>query len=206
MKHRPIFKIALAVVALFLVPSISLAQAQGSAPQQEAGQSPMADVARIFGHDPGPGTAYACFKRSYAKAHLEAHQQQNVTQMLLFVAKPAGDEMQFNLSMQVWFRKIGKPFEVAGGCSRGSEGDKALSCGIECDGGYLAVRIKNTQSILVDIPQSVRLWDPEADESDALPDKARFGADDKLFRLDRTDVKNCLPLIHDDEIRAEISR
>jgi hypothetical protein len=68
------------------------------------------------------------------------------------------------------------------------------------------VRVKNAQSILVDIPESVRMFDPAAsDETADLPQGARFGADDKLFRLDRTALTDCLPVIFDDEIRAKVS-
>ena len=88
-------------------------------------------------------------------------------------------------------------------------GGKALSCGVECDGGSLSVRVKNNQSLLVDIPDSVRMFDPtdngdaEGDEAD-LPKGARFGSDDKIFRLDRTSLKDCLPVMFDEEQKAKV--
>lgn len=165
------------------------------------------DVIRIFGRDPGAGAAHACFVRHYTKAHLESHLDQNVTDMLLYVGKQEEPAPYYSLVMQVNFRQLKKPFQVSGGCETNSEGKGALDCGVECDGGYLGVRVKSDTSLLVDIPESVRLFDPETtdDDPDAeLPKGARFGADDKLFRLDRTDLKDCIAVIYDDELKAKV--
>jgi hypothetical protein len=170
--------------------------AQGHA----AGKS---DVIRIFGRDPGSSAAHACFIRKYTKAHLASHPDQNVTTMLVYVSKQEGPDAYYGVNLQVNFRHMNKPFQVAGSCSQNDRG--ALSCGIDCDGGSLAVRVKNEQSILVDIPESVRLFDPAAsDEFADLPKGARFGSDDKLFRLDRTDLGDCLPVIFDQETKAKV--
>ena len=65
--------------------------------------------------------------------------------------------------------------------------------------------MKNQSAILVEIPDSVRLFDPSAsDEFADLPKGARFGADDRLFRLDRADLRDCLPVIYDEEIKAKV--
>lgn len=165
------------------------------------------DVVRIFGRDPGMGAAHSCFIRHYTKAHLASHPQQNVTDMLLYVNKQEGADAYYSLNMQVNFRQLNKPFQVAGSCSQGSDGKHALSCGIDCDGGAIAVRVKNETSVLVDIPDSVRVYDPSGsdDASDAgLPKGARFGEDDKLFRLDRTDLRDCLPVIFDEDVKARV--
>jgi hypothetical protein len=162
------------------------------------------DVVRIFGRDPGEGAAHACFVRRYTKAHLKSHPDQNVTTMLAYVGKQEGNERYYSVSLQVNFRQLNKPFQISGSCSEDAETGR-LSCGIECDGGSLSVRVKNDQSILVDIPYSVRIFDPESmDETDGLPKAARFGADDKLFRLDRTALSDCVPVIYDDEVKAKV--
>jgi hypothetical protein len=165
-----------------------------------------ADVVKIFGRDPGAGPAHACFVRRYAKAHLASHPRQNVSDMLLYVNKQDGEEPYYSLDMQVNFRQLSKPFQVAGSCSQGSDGRHALSCGIDCDGGALAVRVKNETSLLVDIPDSVRIYDPSAadDAPDDLPRGARFGEDDKLFRLDRAALRDCAPVIFDEDVKARI--
>ena len=99
------------------------------------------------------------------------------------------------------------PDQMAGSCSVDTEGKTTLGCGIDCDGGHLGVRVKNETSLLVEIPESVRLFDPSEndDAPDAeLPKGARFGADDKLFRLDRTALKDCTAVIYDDEVKAKV--
>lgn len=162
------------------------------------------DLVKLFGRDPGAGPAHACFSRRYTKAHLASHPDQNVTTMLAYVSKQEGTDPYYGINLQVNFRQIKKPFQVSGSCS-GNSDTGALGCGIECDGGSLSVRVKNDQSILVDIPDSVRLFDPSAsDEFADLPKGARFGADDKLFRLDRTELSDCLPVIYDEEIKAKV--
>ena len=163
------------------------------------------DVVKIFGRDPGTAAAHACFVRRYTKAHLAAHPDQNVTAMTAFVSRQDGPDGYYGISMQVNFRQLNKPFQVSGSCSESADGTQALGCGVECDGGSLSVRVKNEQSILVDIPDSVRLFDPSAtSEFDDLPKGARFGADDKLFRLDRAELRDCLPVIYDDEVKAKV--
>jgi hypothetical protein len=185
------------VSTVILVLAAGLAGAGNAA----AGQS---DLVRMFGRDPGTAAAHACFQRKYTGAHLASHPDQNVTAMLAYVSKQEGDDTYYGVSLQVNFRKMNKPFQIAGSCSQNEAGQ--LACGIDCDGGSLSVRVKNAQSILIDIPESVRMFDPAAsDETADLPQGARFGADDKLFRLDRTALADCLPVIFDDEIRAKVS-
>jgi len=165
------------------------------------------DIVRIFGRDPGAGAAHACFVRHYTKAHLASHPDQNVTDMLVYVSKQEGSDAYYSVNMQVNFRQINKPFQVSGSCGVGVDGKSALGCGVECDGGSLSVRVKNEMSLLVEIPESVRLFDPSEAEAEAgaeLPKSARFGADDKLFRIDRVDLKDCAPVIYDEEIKSKV--
>lgn len=168
------------------------------------------DVERIFGHIAASGEAYACFSRHYTKAHLASHPEQNVTDMLVYVTRQVGPDPYYSLNMQVNFRHIRKPFQISGGCSESEDGKHPLGCGVECDGGSLAVRVKDENAILVDIPEQVRIYDPsadaDADGTDAIPRNARFGADDKLFRLDRTSLKDCLPVIYDEETRVRVAK
>ena len=104
--------------------------------------------------------------------------------------------------MGVRFREISTPFQTSGGCGT-VDGKKGLSCGIDCDGGEIDVTVRDQDSILVSIPDGARTWDPESGETP--PANARFGLDDKLFRLDRTKLQDCLPLVGDDSLKAEIS-
>ena len=171
-----------------------------------AGPLGSAEDASIFGKEPGKVTAYACFTRAYDKAHLAAHPKQNTRDMTLFIKSPVDPEMgrQYELTLGAHFRKQAKQFISGGGCSLSDDGKGALHCGIDCDGGQIGVSIKNAQSILVSIPDGARLWDPETDETP--PENARFGVDDKLFRLDRAPLADCLSIISDDETKAEMEK
>ena len=142
--------------------------------------------------------------RHYDGAHLAAHPQQNVDDMTIFVNSFVDPEAgrQYLLEMGVRFREISTPFQTSGGCGT-VDGKKGLSCGIDCDGGEIDVTVRDQDSILVSIPDGARTWDPESGETP--PANARFGLDDKLFRLDRTKLQDCLPLVGDDSLKAEIS-
>jgi hypothetical protein len=159
----------------------------------------------LFGKDPGNGKAYACYTRHYDAAHLAAHPKQNTREMTLFVNSFVDSEMgrQYTLEIGVSFRKSKKLFQVSGGCGLSDDGKNALNCGIDCDGGNIDVSVKDADSILVSIPDGARTWEPESGEEP--PPDAKFGPDDKLFRLDRTALQDCLSLIADDDIKAEIA-
>ena len=158
----------------------------------------------LFGRDPGTDRVFACYTRHYDEAHLAGHPKQNVVDMTLFVTSyEEGDSgRQYLLAMGVRFRTAPTLFQVSGGCNPPEDGSAGLGCGIDCDGGRIGIRIKNASSILVDIPDGARTWDPESDEEP--PEDARFGPDDKLFRLDRTALPDCAPLIWDEGDKATI--
>lgn len=165
------------------------------------------DIVKIFGRDPGMSAAHACFIRHYTKAHLASHPKQNVTDMLVYVGKTDGTDQYYSVNMQVNFRQIEKPFQVSGNCGVDAQGKKTLSCGIDCDGGHIDVRVKNETSLLVEIPEYARIFDPsdlQTDERADVPDKARFGEDDKIFRVDRTALKDCAPVIYDEDVKAKV--
>lgn len=160
---------------------------------------------QIFGKDPGKERAFACFVRHYDTAHLEAHPQQNVTDMLVLVDSSYDADSQsrsYGLTLGSNFRDVKKQFQSYGGCSGTIEGLK-LSCYIDCDGGAIDVRFKDRNSILVDIPYGARLEDPDAslDEEPGanVPDKANFGPDDKTFLLSRASLALCVDLINEDD-------
>ena len=158
----------------------------------------------LFGKDPGVGKVYACYVRHYDAAHLAAHPKQNVRDMLLFVNSYVDDESgrQYSLGMGVKFRKSDTQFQVEGGCGASADGSHALNCGIDCDGGRIDVSVKDANAILVSIPDGARTWDPESGDEPSAD--GHFGDDDKLFRLDRTSLADCVPIIADDDIKAEI--
>ena len=192
MPRRMPIRITSTAVGLFA--AITMAHAAGSA----------GDLA-LFGRDPGNEQAFACYARHYDAAHLKSHPKQNVRDMTLFVNSTVDSEMgrMYSLEIGVQFRSRKTLFQVSGGCDSSVDGKTALNCGIDCDGGQIDVSVKNASSILVSIPYGARTWDGESDEEP--PPSAKFASDDKLFRLDRTDLKDCLPLVADDDIKARIS-
>jgi hypothetical protein len=158
----------------------------------------------LFGRDPGKDKVYACFTRQYDAAHLAGHPKQNVTGMALLVDSYEDDSgRQYQLEVGVRFRKQPTLFQLSGACERTVDGKTALSCGFDCDGGHIDVRVKDAQSILVSIPDGARAWDPSSSEEP--PAGAKFGTDDKLFRLDRANLHDCLPEALDDDTKAAIA-
>lgn len=164
---------------------------------------------QLFGRDVGKEKAYACYARVYTKAHLAGHPDQNVRDIMVFVDSyedEGGAGRQYILGMSVNFRQLKKPYSAYGGCSLGTDGKQALHCGIDCDGGTIGVRIKDKNSILLDIPDGARVSDDAGEEEPSdTPEGAKFGPDDKIFRLDRAALSACLPLASDEETRAAIA-
>lgn len=169
-------------------------------------------IAGFLGAEPSKtADSFACFNRVYDPAHLAQHPQQNVkTMTLLAVVDPANpDEVQ--LRFGVAFRSRKGMLETNGGCAVASgEGGVAPSlttahCNVDCDGGAIDVTPKTDGAVLVGIPAGARLWKPGADNPDDNVHGA-FGPDDKLFRLDRAALGECLPLAVDKDERARLTR
>ena len=161
--------------------------------------SSQSDVS-LFGKDPGNDRVFACYKRHYDADHLAAHPKQNVSDMTLLVDSQMELDAarSYLLTIGVLFRKHDHLFQVSGGCDSSVDGRNALNCGIDCDGGRIDVRVRDANSILVSIPDGAATWSGDDPEP---PADARFGADDKSFRLERTDIADCRPLAWDDEAR-----
>lgn len=159
----------------------------------------------LFGREPGDARVAACFARQYTPGHLATHPQQNVTAMHLLVDSTVDEEgtRGYALSIGTLFRGVQDQLQLAGYCGSSLEGKTLLSCGIECDGGQIDVRLRDAKSILVEIPFGARTWDP--DSAVVMPATAEFGEDDKLFRLDRVDINECLPLVYDEDLKAQIA-
>ena len=154
----------------------------------------------LFGKDPGDAKAFACYTRRYDAPHLASHPQQNVRDMTVFVNSFYDKDVgrQYDLEIGVHFRKRKALFQLSGGCSASADGTSALTCGIDCDGGRIDVQIKDATSILVSIPDGARTTDP----GEPAPKGTQFWSDDKIFRLDRTRLPDCLPLVSDDDKAA----
>ena len=176
-----------------------------------AGQAEAAGfIASFIGGEPSKTAAsFACFNRAYDAAHLASHPQQNVeTMTLLAVVDPANpDEVQ--LRFGVTFRSRKGMLETNGGCGIVKDDNgapasaTAAHCNVDCDGGAIDVTLKSDGNVLVGIPAGARLWKPGDDDPEHNVHGA-FGPDDKLFRLDRAALAQCLPLAVDKGERARL--
>lgn len=170
----------------------------------------MSIINQVFGKDPGKDHVFACFTRHYDPAHLKAHPKQNVTDMTLLADSPYDGEADaarsYSLTIGVNFRTLKKQFQAYGGCDGTDAAQKSLNCYIDCDGGSIKVRPKDTNSILVDIPTGARIYDPtapaDADPDTGVPPKAEFASDDKTFLLARVPLDQCVGLVDDDDKQA----
>ena len=169
---------------------------------------------RIFGRVMDKRKFHACFKRAYDENHVAQHPQQNVRTMLLLVTGDPGSDggPSYSLGISVTFRKSGTHFESAGGC--GSIHDTAgvggsantAHCGVDCDGGSIDVAIRDAHSVLVSIPAGARIWRAGDTSDQPASERRRFGADDKIFRLDKTALTDCLGLSADPKDKAAMRR
>jgi hypothetical protein len=183
------------------------AYAAGSA-QNEAFQK------QVFNRTIGKDRIHACYKRVYDAPHLASHPQQNVRTMTLLVTGSAEDPTSptYSLGLGVTFRKSGAHFETYGSCGTIGDGTpnggkaNVVNCGVDCDGGAINVALKNEKSVLVSIPEGARIWKAGNSSDESNDESRRFGADDKLFRLDRTKLTDCLPLVGDGDEKAQLRK
>jgi hypothetical protein len=169
---------------------------------------------RLFGHVLDAKKTHACFSRVYDSGHLAQHPQQNVRTMLLLVTGNSdGDNgASYGLNLGVTFRKSGTHFESAGSCgaihdtAAGGGSAGVAHCGVDCDGGSIEVAIKDAKSVLVSIPDGARLWRAGSNDDEPGNTRKRFGADDKVFRVDKVALTQCLPLASESKEKAALRR
>lgn len=138
--------------------------------------------------------ARACWQRLYDPAHLASHPDQQVVQMTFGIAFHGLGKDQPALHMFVLDAGLrdGRRGHASGSCTQEASG--SMHCQVECDGGAISVRLDGNGSVLADLESTgfVRLEGEcghggEGETGfDLLP-----GKDDKLFRLDRTDPRQC---------------
>src|ERR1700731_3172296 len=167
---------------------------------------------RMFaGSGPKP-KGYACFVRRYDAAHMAQHPLQKVTVMKLLIAAemvPDDKVLEYSFRLGVNFRDRPGDFDSSGDCGHAAVTkvpDNAeteipagvdISCGVDCDGGGVPVSLANNDASLIVKPiDRIRIWkgkNPDEPAATAL----NAGADDKVFRLDRTKLDECTPLVAD---------
>jgi hypothetical protein len=156
---------------------------------------------RMFG-GPLSQKTYACFVRRYDASHLAQHPKQKVSAMkLLVTAEDAPEDKTVNYSFRLGFkyRHRAGNIDSSGYCNHivaeNSGGEIRLGCGVDCEGGGIEVAMKDDKSALIRL-ERIRIWERNKPDDDASNDLVA-GADDKIFRVDRTDLHECSELVTD---------
>ena len=165
--------------------------------------------ARMFG-GPLSQKSYACFVRRYDASHLAQHPKQKVSAMkLLVTAEIPSDENTTNYSFRlgVKYRHRSGDFDSSGFCSHvvaeDAGNEMRFGCGVDCDGGGIGVALsKDDKSAIIRL-ERVRIWQNNKPDEEA-GDSLVAGADDKIFRLDRIDTRECASLVTDRKELAAI--
>lgn len=157
---------------------------------------------RMFAGALGEKKSYACFVRAYDAEHLAKHPRQKVGAMKLLVqAEYAPEDKITNYSFRlgVKYRNRSAHFDSSGYCNHvvaeDAGGDIRYGCGVDCDGGGIGVAVSKDDKSAVIRLERIRIWQnskPDDEGSELVA-----GSDDKMFRLDRVDLRECTSLVTD---------
>ena len=157
---------------------------------------------RLFAGPVGART-YACFIRRYDANHLAQHPRQKVNAMkLLVTAENPPEEKTTNYSFRIGvkYRHRSGNFNSSGYCNHVIAEDAGnqirFGCGVDCEGGGINVALSKDEKSAIIRLERIRMWNrnkPDDEAADAL----LAGADDKIFRVDRADVRECAELVTD---------
>ena len=190
-----------------------LASAGASPAQEEIDKAKAAAFdKRLFAAPLAPKTTYACFIRNYDAEHLAKHPGQKVAAMkLLVTAENVSEDKTVNYSFRlgVKYRHRTGNFDSSGSCNHfvpeDAAGEIRLGCGVDCDGGGLNVALsKDDKSAIIRL-ERVRIWQNNKPDDEAEHSLVA-GADDKVFRLDRADNRECASLVTDRKELAALRR
>ena len=150
---------------------------------------------RMFAGPLGQKT-YACFVRRYNADHLAQHPKQKVSAMkLLVTSEGCAGRSSITRSAPVSNIATGRcNFDSSGFCNHvvaeKSGNEIRLGCGVDCEGGGIEVAMsKDGKSALIRL-ERIRIWEHNNADDDASNDLVA-GADDKIFRVDRADLREC---------------
>ena len=142
----------------------------------------------------------ACYVRSYDAAHLRAHPRQRITAMKFLLgveaydpkpadAKGSSDLFYYTFSMSVARRGDKRLLHTSGDCLVSDD----ISCVVDCDGGGLLLdKMPPAGSLIVRLKEDgIRMFHDCDEEVGVL---VKPGADDKVFRLDKTANDACRAL------------
>ncbi len=210
MKHC--WNVTLAAIAALAISTAGISVGHAEEDGIDKARAAAFDV-RMFTRPPGQ-KAYACFVRRYDGDHLARHPRQKVSAMKLLVTAeiPQDEENKttnYSFRLGLKYRHRSGDYDSSGSCNHVVPEDRGteirLGCGVDCDGGGIDVAMsKDDKSAMVRV-ERVRIWQnskPDEELSDALVG----GADDKVFRLDRADLRECTSLVTDRKELAEIRR
>ena len=114
-----------------------------------------------------------------------------------------GSDYSFNVGVKL---RTHKALYLSGGSCRhvfaeDGSGEVRFGCGVDCDGGGIAVALaKDGDQVTVSL-QRLRIWRKGQDEDDATPE-LEAGADDAAFRLERVSLKQCDGLVEHQDVAA----
>jgi hypothetical protein len=189
--------------AVIFATFIGAARAEEAEDIREAGKTEAETFnARMYAGTPG-NKAYACFVRRYDAEHLARHPKQKVALLKLLVsAEFDSEDKQLHNSFRLGFkyRHRSGDFNSGGSCSHvvfvKDGNDVRLGCGVDCEGGSIGVALsKDDKSTVVRLVR-VRVWQNNKPDDDAEQSLVA-GADDGIFRLNRTDARECASLVTD---------
>jgi hypothetical protein len=142
-----------------------------------------------------------CFARTYDAAHLKKHPKQKVTALLFRLEyhrhdpdPPHYPQGQRNYYFRMAAKLKGQPktLYAAGECVPGG---KSIGCGVECDGGGVAVeRDAKGEAIIIRLEDRIRMTLGCDGDDEASTVDLTGGADDKVFRLAKADLATCRPV------------
>jgi len=207
MKH--VFLAAALATTLIVPAATSFSRAEDGPPPIDPGKAAEFDT-RIFGRPIGNKTAYACFVRRYDSDHLARHPLQKVSGMkLLVMAEYPPEEhtsaLSFRLGLKYRTRK--GDFDSSGYCghtvAEDAGNDLRLGCGVDCDGGGIGVALSKDDGSAVIRLERIRIR-PHSKPGVESDDELVAGDDDKVFRLDRTDPRECASLATDRKVLAAL--
>jgi hypothetical protein len=212
MKHR--WNMTLAAAAALAISAAEITLGHAEEDDIDKAKAAAFDV-QMFTRPPGT-KAYACFVRRYDPDHLARHPLQKVRMMKLLVTAeiPQDEETKdkttnYSFRLGLKYRHRSGDFDSSGSCNHFVPEDHGneirLGCGVDCDGGGLNVAMSKDEKSAIVRVERIRIWQnskPDEEMSDALVG----GADDKVFRLERADPRECASLVTDRKELAELRR
>jgi hypothetical protein len=165
--------------------------------------------ARMFAGSTGQKT-YACFVRRYDAGHLAQHPKQKVSAMKLLVTaeKPPGEATTTNYAFRLGVQYRNRPgkFDSSGSCGHviaEENGDEIrIGCGVDCDGGGIDVAMKDDKSAVVRL-ERIMLWQRNKPD-DGPSNELEAGTDDRIFRVERADLRECAEVVTDHQELAAL--